>query len=615
MPTIQDFGEKIGGAKKDLWRNRNMMVSDLDGMNDSEKEKFVQKSLVWKKPNYQALVDSGVDRTAVYFMKKVYDVMPNKPMFYVNKPINGKSPHEIYIDFVSAIRDKVEAVRSPQDVKDAYTRCMKDTGFVEKIGPRRVRAAEGLDDYITSKLLTALQTPWTELEREAQDKRFCDSEKKKTPRKPTNRRKSFTQAVMAEVKRDGPEIRGRDSRGQDYLDTFQFRGGEFGNWLSNKERQAALNNNFDAFFDLQQTLKIHPQDISFGGKLAIAFGSRGQKGAAAHYESSREVINLTKLNGDGTLGHEWCHAFDDQLGKKFGFRTLLSKRPTYEIQKFAPAFAKLIDTLQRKEITVDSASRNERITQATDTVKLWLNIVIPDTRLTEEQKATKAQLTERFISEANHAHTMNFDYVMKNPQPKGNPTLDAIKVFAKNTIGRTLNPNELSILASYQDKIQDAIQVQLKTQFVETEFYKESKSFDAQFAKTTNGYWASASEMLARAFACYLTDKTPYRSDYLNGMSEQGPIPRGEEREMINAAIDDMLKEAKELGILHEATPDMLLTTWSAKGVLPTTKSIPENVQITEDSLQQTSLNDLIAAAGEPTANKGPSQIKNREDR
>ena len=57
MPTNQheDFGEKIGGAKKDLWRDRGLYVDDLNSMNDREAEKYVKKDNIWKKPNYQAI--------------------------------------------------------------------------------------------------------------------------------------------------------------------------------------------------------------------------------------------------------------------------------------------------------------------------------------------------------------------------------------------------------------------------------------------------------------------------------------------------------------------------------------------------------------------------------
>ena len=54
----EDFGEKIGGAKKDLWAARGLYVDDLLGMNEREAEKYVKKDNVWKKPDYAALIRS-----------------------------------------------------------------------------------------------------------------------------------------------------------------------------------------------------------------------------------------------------------------------------------------------------------------------------------------------------------------------------------------------------------------------------------------------------------------------------------------------------------------------------------------------------------------------------
>ena len=56
----QDFGEKIGGAKKDLWRIRGLFSFDLDDMNEREADYHVKKDNIWKRPDYQALVDDGV---------------------------------------------------------------------------------------------------------------------------------------------------------------------------------------------------------------------------------------------------------------------------------------------------------------------------------------------------------------------------------------------------------------------------------------------------------------------------------------------------------------------------------------------------------------------------
>ena len=75
----EDFGEKIGGAKKDLWKDRGLYVDDLDAMNDREAEKFVKKDNIWKKPDYQAMLDEGVPLGVVYFIKKARDSLNASP--------------------------------------------------------------------------------------------------------------------------------------------------------------------------------------------------------------------------------------------------------------------------------------------------------------------------------------------------------------------------------------------------------------------------------------------------------------------------------------------------------------------------------------------------------
>lgn len=136
----------------------------------------------------------------------------------------------------------------------------------------------------------------------------------------------FVPSQLQHIRRTGPDYRtGAEIEGQHYLDTFGFRGGEFGNWMNQNDRQASLNMGFEALKDLAAALRISDQDIAFQGALAIAFGSRGSGNAAAHYEPMRKVINLTKLNGAGSLTHEWWHGFDDYLGQKLGGKGFLSE--------------------------------------------------------------------------------------------------------------------------------------------------------------------------------------------------------------------------------------------------------------------------------------------------
>ena len=96
-----------------------------------------------------------------------------------------------------------------------------------------------------------------------------------------------------------------------------------------------------------------------------------------------------------------------------------------------------------------------------------------------------------------------------------------------------------------------------------TDYYKGSKKFDKMYAKDSFGYWASPSEMLARAFACYVKDVLGVKSDYLIAHADcyvfeyenqsACAIPQGEEREIFDEMFDRLFFKLKEDGLLkHE---------------------------------------------------------------
>lgn len=139
--------------------------------------------------------------------------------------------------------------------------------------------------------------------------------------------KNRDNVTKADMRRDLNEVRtGRDYRnGADItpdqlLETFGFRGVEFGNWVSqgsgNADRQGMLNQAYDAFMDLADVIGVPPKALSLEGRLGIGFGSRGRGRASAHFEPDTIVINLTKTKGAGSLAHEWFHAADNYFAGK-----------------------------------------------------------------------------------------------------------------------------------------------------------------------------------------------------------------------------------------------------------------------------------------------------------
>lgn len=92
-----------------------------------------------------------------------------------------------------------------------------------------------------------------------------------------------------------------------------FRGVEFGNWVNQLERVACLNECADALWDLAKITGVRLDVLAQSGTLAMAFGARGVTKARAHYEPAKRVINITKRTGAGCLAHEWFHALDNYI--------------------------------------------------------------------------------------------------------------------------------------------------------------------------------------------------------------------------------------------------------------------------------------------------------------
>lgn len=98
------------------------------------------------------------------------------------------------------------------------------------------------------------------------------------------------------------------------LSKYGIRGLQFGNYVPQSERQMWLNNTDRAFMLMSDLLNI-PHSWIGGKALALAFGARGERCSAAHYEPVLHVINFTRFNGAGSIAHEFMHSFDSRLAR------------------------------------------------------------------------------------------------------------------------------------------------------------------------------------------------------------------------------------------------------------------------------------------------------------
>lgn len=134
-----------------------------------------------------------------------------------------------------------------------------------------------------------------------------------SPKKKGNRKPIWQRVLPDKPTRvGGPAITMTDPKA--YVEHFKLRASEFGHYVNDRSGEQHLQRSAEAFTDLAEILKVPHQSVSHGGRLAMAFGSRGRGRALGHYEPGRQVINLTKEKGSlGILAHEWFHSLDHFL--------------------------------------------------------------------------------------------------------------------------------------------------------------------------------------------------------------------------------------------------------------------------------------------------------------
>jgi hypothetical protein len=395
---IEDFGEKIGGARKDVW------TSFKDQLDDVADDDIANQPLskIWPQPDYQALLDGGADPWTVAFAHAARDEIPTKPRQswklkrwseqvrllrdttkkLMDGSLNVERAKQLMYQFTSqglrnvagrvelymlvGHRQSLDGVRLssgeysvhngieykpakviwtvekeaaatafsnwPRQLAMGFTKEEALQAFKEKYNSLNINPAakkevtfdiyskRGQDGYFIGKKMGRnyidLAGPFENVKAAREHKATKQAELvaslEKAKEIPQERRDTNEPRVGEDMRN------GQDVTPQMFGETFGFRGVEFGNWVEQGRRQKDLNDAFDALMDMAAVLGIPPKAISLNGELGLAFGARGGGGvnpAAAHYERSKVVINLTKKSGAGSLGHEWWHALDNYFSR------------------------------------------------------------------------------------------------------------------------------------------------------------------------------------------------------------------------------------------------------------------------------------------------------------
>ena len=422
IERLEDFGEKIGGARKDLVKD---YVKTLKEITDND-IMTLPLSKSWAMPNYQKMIDEGVNKKIVAFLRVMREYLPLKPKknYMVRQwaaQVNAfKDSAGYLLEDGGGQDERIEKVRNYLDNLGylshkfasnvlLYEELGHDNSFkkYKVLFPDKIdkdfALAEGYSIRVKAdtkeEFIEKLKEKFKEDPESTRSKnvKFSIYENTKTKDIYIGKNvgvnviqvsKNFNTIQEArEYRRDNQEalekeltklkfipdernatnrerqgidhLKGTNATPKEFNKTFGFRGVEFGNWVTTKERQDNLNNTYNALVDLASILKLPTTAISLNGELGMAFGARGlvHSKASAHYETDKIVINLTRKKGAGSLGHEWWHAVDNYF----------SRRKNSKDDFITERNKKAIDNTTRKEVLaaldniVDTIKNNTKI--------------------------------------------------------------------------------------------------------------------------------------------------------------------------------------------------------------------------------------------------------------
>jgi hypothetical protein len=604
---IEDAGQKIGGARKDRWKERGLDLSDLDTMSESEGAELATKANVWK-PDYAGMVQSGTRADTAAFIKVVYDSLAAKPkkntpdgrrqyvtmMQHVRSlytelaqldSVGNKVPRRAMLDAAELLKVRLglrdqdpaavkagkellfsvykgrsdpfvvsvnEEMRARKLVADGFPNAAEPwksrlivseyggSGYTARGVELIVKEAEALGTPVTAeqakggvyrvvtKAGKALAYLSTRADAEAAAKTIYAGKLKAA----ASDKPEPTRPHLDVLKRDNlPQRIDRDVTADDFVKDFGFRGVEFGNWAAQDERQRILNMAYDGLRDLAEIMGLPPKALSLNGSLGMAFGARGGGKFAAHYEPGKLVINMTKLQGGGSMAHEWAHALDHYLGE-------LDRPDAYTTA--ARGASGWYTEAQYKGVPV---KRMEQVGKEWKSVeKLRLDNLRP-----ELAKAFDQVMSALFSGQETKAQMVRgLELQLERTQA----------LAGKETDSQTKAMYERMATSQEQNLAEARQEPDDKT------FPKGRSSYAANAqklsGKSASGYWSRPTEMFARAFESWVFDKVVAmgaQSDYLvhgveadrfaGGNYKGNPYPEGTERATISAAFDHLAKSFK----------------------------------------------------------------------
>lgn len=356
---INDFGMKIGGARKD--KKEESKENPLPKMNNPGNFLLISRDNIWPETNGEELVASGVPQGIAYWREQIRKAIPPHPSKADERSMIN------YFNIVSELKEQVNQVNEPADVESFYHFIHQHYLTVSNDYP--IFVTDPAKDVVSQKLLQEAQTKYCTYEHKAkkiffgipqkdkaalrkQQKEITQNNKPNPDSPYDSRKKPFPIPKLSTFMRNGPAyLPAGNHAGKEEFLALGIRGVEFGLWMSDADAQAALDQCYHALRDLAYVLDIAPEDISFGGKLALFFGTRGHGEVLADYQTKQE-FDATLKSKDNVIMD-----LQDKLNK---VRFDLKAAETAEKEK-ADENKRLTDTITALQNTLNDKNEKNKI--------------------------------------------------------------------------------------------------------------------------------------------------------------------------------------------------------------------------------------------------------------
>lgn len=127
----QDVGEKLGGARKDLWRRRGgLVLDDLATMNEAEKLTYIRKEEIWPSPDWQALAEAGHDPGVLLLVKRMRDAIDVAPDAEGYSELGRSERFAHYTEHIGNLRQRIEqeVLTTPAPLRAQALNALRDIG-------------------------------------------------------------------------------------------------------------------------------------------------------------------------------------------------------------------------------------------------------------------------------------------------------------------------------------------------------------------------------------------------------------------------------------------------------------------------------------------------------